>query len=125
MDLSDARHGYKNLMGHLKKSPGSSLSVMARKDGSLTSDRSEILKEFADTWQQIYTRLKDNPPSFKDFLFFPSDACRDRLLSYIHKAAVSVEVAIFSLTDDRICEALVSAHRRGVRVRVISVTRRL
>ena len=60
------------------------------------------------------------PPSFKDFLFFPSDACRDRLLSYIHKAAVSVEVAIFSLTDDRICEALVSAHRRGVRVRVIS-----
>jgi phosphatidylserine/phosphatidylglycerophosphate/cardiolipin synthase-like enzyme len=60
------------------------------------------------------------PPSLKDFLFFPSEACRDRLLSYLRKASVSIEVAIFSLTDDRICDALIAAHRRGVKVRVIS-----
>ena len=54
-------------MHHLKKTPGASLSVMAREDGSLTSDRTEILQQFAGTWQKIYTRLKDSPPSFEDF----------------------------------------------------------
>lgn len=60
------------------------------------------------------------PPTRKDFLFFPSDACRERLLGYIQAAVATVEVAIFSLTDDRIRDALLAVHRRGVKVRVIS-----
>ena len=50
-----------------EQNPGASLAVIARKDGSLTSDRTEILEEFASTWEAIYTRLKDSPPSFADF----------------------------------------------------------
>ena len=66
-ELSDSKNSFKNFMTHLKKTPGASLAVIARKDGSLTSDRNEILKEFTTTWEGIYTRLKDDPPVFENF----------------------------------------------------------
>ena len=67
LELPDATNGCKNLMGHLKKTPGCNLSVISRGDGTLTSNRSEILAIFASTWQKIYTRLKDKPPCFDAF----------------------------------------------------------
>ena len=33
LELSDPNHGFKNLMTHLKKTPGTSLSVIARDEG--------------------------------------------------------------------------------------------
>ena len=60
------------------------------------------------------------PPALKDHLFFPSDASRSRFLAHLRRATRSLDVAIFSLTDDRIRDALIAAHARGVTVRVIS-----
>ena len=67
LELSDPKSGFKNFMAHLKKTPGSAISVISKADGSLTSQRNEILDEFAATWEKIYNRLKASPPSFADF----------------------------------------------------------
>ena len=67
IELSDPTNGFKNMMSHVKKSPGSGIPVIAREDGSLTSDRQEMLERFAATWSCIYSRLRDQPPSFDAF----------------------------------------------------------
>ncbi|MDP2438154.1 MAG: phospholipase D-like domain-containing protein [archaeon] len=43
-----------------------------------------------------------------------------RFLHYLVSAKVSLEVCVFTITDDRISQALIAAHHRGVRVRVIT-----
>ena len=45
--------------------------------------------------------------------------CDQVLGSWINAAEVSVDGAIYGLTDQRIGEALVRAHRRGVQVRIV------
>eukprot|EP00322_Chrysochromulina_rotalis_P023138 CAMPEP_0115832150 /NCGR_PEP_ID=MMETSP0287-20121206/2509_1 /TAXON_ID=412157 /ORGANISM="Chrysochromulina rotalis, Strain UIO044" /LENGTH=636 /DNA_ID=CAMNT_0003285525 /DNA_START=18 /DNA_END=1928 /DNA_ORIENTATION=- len=60
------------------------------------------------------------PPTLKDTLFFPSEKSHARLLAHIGRATRSCDVAMYSLTDDRIRDALLALHRRSVRVRIIS-----
>jgi cardiolipin hydrolase len=43
-----------------------------------------------------------------------------RLLSRLGAAKASIDVAVFSITCDELADALLAAHARGVRVRVIS-----
>ncbi len=50
----------------------------------------------------------------------PGAACLDRLLSLINGAARTIDVCVFTITDDRITSALLGAKKRGVTVRVIS-----
>ena len=60
------------------------------------------------------------PPALKDTLFFPSETAHRRLLGYLNKAHTSLDIAMFTLTDHTIRDALLATHQRGVRVRLIS-----
>jgi cardiolipin hydrolase len=52
--------------------------------------------------------------------FSPGEACRDRIAGMFRAARKSVDVCVFTITDDVIADALLEAHRRGVVVRVIT-----
>lgn len=52
--------------------------------------------------------------------FSPGEACPRRIIGLLDRARRRVEVCVFTITDDRIVEALLAAHRRGVTVRIIS-----
>ena len=67
MELSDSRHGFRNLMAHVKRSAGAAVTVIAKDNGELTANRNEILSIFAETWTPFYTRLQSDPPQFSDF----------------------------------------------------------
>jgi hypothetical protein len=53
-------------------------------------------------------------------LFFPSPDSHARLLQVLRRAHTSLDVAVFSITDNDIADTLVAATQRGVAVRVIS-----
>jgi phosphatidylserine/phosphatidylglycerophosphate/cardiolipin synthase-like enzyme len=53
-------------------------------------------------------------------LFAPFDNLWAMVVRLFHDAKASADVCVFTITDDRIAEALLAAHRRGVRVRVIT-----
>src|SRR5262249_24857337 len=53
-------------------------------------------------------------------LFTPHDDVCGRLIALFHAARVSVAVCASPITDDRISEATLSAHRRSVKLRVIT-----
>ena len=51
--------------------------------------------------------------------FSPRGGCREAVIDLINHSKRSIDVAIYSFTDRKIARALIKAHDRGVKVRVI------
>lgn len=52
--------------------------------------------------------------------FSPGEACRERIRALLDGARKSVDICVFTITDDRISERIAAAHQRGVAVRIIT-----
>ena len=52
--------------------------------------------------------------------FSPDEDCVGRIRGFLDSAKSTADVCVFTITDNRISERLLAAHRRGVRVRIIS-----
>lgn len=52
--------------------------------------------------------------------FSPGEDCRDAILAQLRAAAHSIDICVFTISDDIIRDALVSAHKIGKRIRIIS-----
>ncbi len=52
--------------------------------------------------------------------FSPGHACLDAVLGHLHGCRQSMDICVFTIADDRISEAILAAHRRGVSIRLIS-----
>jgi len=52
--------------------------------------------------------------------FSPDPGCVARIMELFRLARKSAEVCVFTITDDRIAESMIEAHRRGIEVRVIT-----
>lgn len=57
----------------------------------------------------------------EDSAFFsPGNECRRAIIDFCLQAKTSLDICVFTVSDDRLTEAIVAAHRRGVSVRIIS-----
>jgi phosphatidylserine/phosphatidylglycerophosphate/cardiolipin synthase-like enzyme len=52
--------------------------------------------------------------------FSPGDDCLDAILRSLRHASRSADICVFTITDDRISEAIIAAHHRGVSIRIVS-----
>lgn len=52
--------------------------------------------------------------------FSPGDGCLRTILAELGRVRKTADICVFTITDDRIAEAIVAAHRRGVAVRVLT-----
>ncbi len=52
--------------------------------------------------------------------FSPGQDCLDAVLGHLRSCRQSMDICVFTIADDRISEAILAAHRRGVRIRLIS-----
>src|SRR5262245_5843161 len=59
------------------------------------------------------------PPPAVDVKFSPKGGCSDAVIRELATARDSIRVMAFSFTHDPIVDALVAAHKRGVRVEII------
>ncbi len=59
-------------------------------------------------------------PSAPIVRFSPGDGCLEAIQACFRAAQRTADVCVFTITDDRIRQVMEAAHRRGVRVRVIS-----
>jgi phosphatidylserine/phosphatidylglycerophosphate/cardiolipin synthase-like enzyme len=61
------------------------------------------------------------PAATPDEAFFsPGDACLGRIIARLNNARRSADICVFTITDDRIAAAILAAHKRGVKVRIIT-----
>ena len=52
--------------------------------------------------------------------FSPGDKCLKAIKGLLGLARQKVDICVFTITDNRLSEAIIRAHRRGVRIRIIS-----
>ncbi len=62
----------------------------------------------------------DPPPVEAQAWFAPGDDCLRRLRELCLGAKRTIDVCVYTISDDRLCDALLDARRRGVAVRILS-----
>lgn len=67
----------------------------------------------------------DSPQTIAEACFSPQHRCAERIAQLFDSARRTVDACVFTLTDDRITEAIERAHRRGVKVRFITDNEKL
>jgi phosphatidylserine/phosphatidylglycerophosphate/cardiolipin synthase-like enzyme len=65
-------------------------------------------------------RAAPRPDDLAEVWFSPGRGCGRRVAGLLDGARSTLEVCVFTITDDRISRSLLAAHRRGIQVRVIS-----
>lgn len=65
-------------------------------------------------------RIEPPEPSPIDVYFSPEDPCPDVIIRQFRSTRQFADVCVFTITDNRIADAMIEAHRRGIQVRVIS-----
>lgn len=53
-------------------------------------------------------------------LFSPHDDCSHRICRLISSARKKIDICVFTITDDRVTEAILDAHTRQVQVRIVT-----
>lgn len=52
--------------------------------------------------------------------FSPGEGCRNRIIELFRRSRESADVCVFTITDDRISDAILAAHARGTKIRIVS-----
>jgi cardiolipin hydrolase len=89
--------------------------------------RSEIVSPDAagvlDWLEDIAKILQDDPDekAIKSEAYFsPGNKCGERIASLFVTARRTVDVCVFTITDDRVSDAILDAHKRGVSIRIVT-----
>lgn len=59
-------------------------------------------------------------PSLAEAHFSPTGDCQGRINGLLRSTRQTVDICVFTITDDRISSAILDAHKRRVKVRIIS-----
>lgn len=72
--------------------------------------------------EQVIRALDTGAPGEEEVAawFSPGQDCRRAILDQIARSRRTLDVCVFTISDDRIAEALLVAHRRGIAVRVLT-----
>jgi len=62
----------------------------------------------------------DHGDPFVEAHFSPGEGCVRRIRGLLESAKRSADLCVYSITDDRIAEAVIRTHRRGIALRVIT-----
>jgi phosphatidylserine/phosphatidylglycerophosphate/cardiolipin synthase-like enzyme len=56
---------------------------------------------------------------YVSYYFSPSNNTAETLIGFIDRCKISIDAAIYSITHDDITKALIRAHNRGVKIRIL------
>ncbi len=117
------RHDLKALMGDQPLDDEARAFVRNRvfevaQAASELSPSTELLKWAQDVIKAVEANHKRQ--SQMEVFFSPGEQCLDTIGRLLRWSQRSVDICVFTITDNRVAEAIVECAKRGVRVRVIS-----
>jgi len=62
----------------------------------------------------------NKPTSTSDAYFSPGDTCRNVIIQQIRSAVNQLQICVFTISDDMITDAIVTSHKRGTRIKIIT-----
>ena len=117
--LADVREGMKGTW----RASAFALAGDAIADAKIDTERREVLDWLEDVVKLLEAPVEAGehaPNQVAEVIFSPGDGCRARIASLLAKSRKSADICVFTITDDRLARPIVEAHRRGIRVRIIT-----
>ncbi len=73
-------------------------------------------------WLERTIKALDGSASLQtpDCYFSPGESCRKAIIDCCHQARKAIDICVFTISDNPISEALITAHKRGTKVRIIT-----
>lgn len=76
-------------------------------------------------WLEKISKVIDNfrqtqSVSITEAHFSPGEDCRRQLLDLLVAAREALDISVFTISDDRLSDAIIAAHKRGINVRLIT-----
>ncbi len=89
---------------------------------SINEDEASTFKVLK--WLELVVKTLDSaqmPSTIESAVCFsPGDDCRRKIIDLCHQAKRSIDVCVFTISDDTLSEAIFKAHQRGIKVRIIT-----
>ncbi len=72
--------------------------------------------------EQVIKSLDNSTPktTYAEVFFSPGEDCLSALLNLINAAVRSLDICVFTISDNQLRDAIFKAHRRGVAIRIIT-----
>jgi phosphatidylserine/phosphatidylglycerophosphate/cardiolipin synthase-like enzyme len=97
---------------------------LVRREGS-NRPPMENLDWLEKTMRVLHQALHQNAVSPSEAYFSPGHECLTQVLTYCDRSRQSIDVCMYTITDNRIKKALLRAHGRGVPVRIVTEDEKL
>lgn len=78
---------------------------------------------YIDCLEGVYNALNASRTEQKivsDVCFSPNDNCVGRLADFVNSAVDNLSICVFTISDDRISRHLLTQHKRGIQIRIIT-----
>ena len=87
-----------------------------------TDPRALEALQWVEDFVRLSAQLEPAPgaPAPSRACFSPGDGCLSTILGELGRTRKTADICVFTITDDRITNAIVAAHQRGVVVRIIT-----
>ena len=79
-----------------------------------------ILDWLEDVARTICATRGQSTKVLAEAYFSPGDECLDAILRLLHQSRRTANICVFTITDDRVSEAILDAHRRKVSIRIVT-----
>jgi len=86
----------------------------------LIDPQSQAVVEWLEEVVKVLLPKGPKPQTAARAHFAPGDDCPRTIANLFGRARRTIDVCVFTITDDRIADAILEAHRRGVAVRIIA-----
>lgn len=88
---------------------------------AVSPDDRAVIEWLEDVVKVLLPRDEANPEGgLAEAYFSPGDECPREIANFIGRARKSADVCVFTITDDRVTDALLKAHRSHIEVRIIT-----
>ena len=92
---------------------------LARESLAETESPTEVIDWIEDVVRVIESKTEGSQGRFEAW-FSPHPECVVRLNRLFDQARSQVDICVFTITDDRVASAILDAHRRGVKIRLVT-----
>jgi cardiolipin hydrolase len=123
LSAAEARELRERLAAHGQQGPALTtlrhqLFAMARERFNSFEDKAVV--EWLEAVSALLLPLAPPQPAHTTVHFSPGNACVEAIRRFIAQAAQQLDVCVFTISDDRITDSLLAAHRRGVAIRLLT-----
>ncbi|ALI99976.1 phospholipase D-like domain-containing protein [Rufibacter tibetensis] len=73
----------------------------------------------------VFSIFKSAPKLRNEVYFSPGEACLNAILESIGAATSSLKICVFTISDDRITNAILAAHRKGIKIQLLTDNEKL